>query len=122
MGKREKNLKAATLRHEEEEGEKEQEQFKPTKSPIVLSSGSDDDEEANEDLSLKIVEKAMLRACTNAHQSVPIDISSSSSQETEVLAPESKSTKKKSRKEKSKKNKKVEKQEETVSSQTGLRN
>ncbi|KAH7837130.1 hypothetical protein Vadar_009985 [Vaccinium darrowii] len=114
MGKREKNLKAATLRHEEEEGEKEQEQFKPTKSPIVLSSGSDDDEEANEDLSLKIVEKAMLRACTNAHQSVPIDISSSSSQETEVLAPESKSTKKKSRKEKSKKNKKVEKQEETV--------
>ncbi|XP_058196219.1 uncharacterized protein LOC131312475 isoform X2 [Rhododendron vialii] len=110
MGKREKNPKAAKSHHEEEEEEdQEHQQLNPTRSPIVVSS---DDEEANEDLSLKIVEKSMLRACT-APQSFTFDVSSSSSsQETEVVASDSKSTKKKSRKEKSKKNKKVEKQEE----------
>ncbi|KAI8525894.1 hypothetical protein RHMOL_Rhmol13G0266300 [Rhododendron molle] len=113
MGKREKNPKAAKSHHEEEEEEEEEEdqehqQLNPTRSPIVVSS---DDEEANEDLSLRIVEKAMLRACT-APQSFTFDVSSSSSQETEVVASDSKSTKKKSRKEKNKKSKKVEKQEE----------
>lgn len=58
MGK--KTVKKAKLDEEEE-------QLKPLSSKIVQSS---DDEEANEDLSLKIVEKARLRACTTRNDTV----------------------------------------------------
>ncbi|CAL5428407.1 unnamed protein product [Camellia sinensis] len=111
MGKREKNLKAAKYHIEEEENEELQ--SKSAKSQIVLNSSSDD-EEANEDLSLKIVEKAMLRACSSGQRNdseSKVDHSLLPLQKDEVVVTDVKS-KRKSRKEK--KSKKVKKQEETV--------
>ncbi|GMP91794.1 hypothetical protein CsSME_00042319 [Camellia sinensis var. sinensis] len=110
MGKREKNLKAAKYHIEEEENEELQ--SKSAKSQIVLNSSSDD-EEANEDLSLKIVEKAMLRACSSGQRNdseSKVDNSLLPLQKDEVVVTDVKS-KRKSRKEK--KSKKVKKQEET---------
>ncbi|KAL7174541.1 hypothetical protein ACSBR2_033728 [Camellia fascicularis] len=110
MGKTEKNLKAAKYHIEEEENEELQ--SKSAKSQIVPNSSSDD-EEANEDLSLKIVEKAMLRACSSGQRNdseSKVDHSSLPLQKDEVVVTDVKS-KSKSRKEK--KSKKVKKQEET---------
>ncbi|KAL3518726.1 hypothetical protein ACH5RR_021315 [Cinchona calisaya] len=66
MGKREKKLKSTNIRNQLEE--------ETTPSQTVVQNNNhndgnddDDDAEANEDLSLKIVEKAMLRKCTNAN-------------------------------------------------------
>ncbi|KAL0460856.1 UNVERIFIED_CONTAM: hypothetical protein Slati_0712800 [Sesamum latifolium] len=56
MGKREKKVKAEEYSSPEEDKRKR-------KNPIKAAS-SDDDAEANEDLSLKIVQKAMLRTCS----------------------------------------------------------
>ncbi|KAA8544399.1 hypothetical protein F0562_022411 [Nyssa sinensis] len=129
MATRERKLKSAKIdREEEEEDEK---QAKPSKSPRLLCRGgsdNDDDEEANEDLSLKIVEKSMLRACTtnqgdavldgsknsggSAGSVGVIDVSSSFSAEVEVVT-DLKDEKKK-KKQKKKKDKKIESPEATV--------
>ena len=99
------------------------------KSIIFLSSS--DDEEANEDLSLKIVEKAMKRASRMGHddavlagRSALIDLGSSPSEEAEVITDwsgpttdddvETKSKKKKSKKEK-RAGKNMENQDKSVS-------
>ncbi|KAK9280150.1 hypothetical protein L1049_013837 [Liquidambar formosana] len=133
MGKREK-LKAKFDYDEEHEE-------KASKSVIQLSSS--DEEEGNEDLSLKIVQKAMSRASTrktkakttqskgvldesNSNGGVRslgvVDLSSSSSQDGEAIMDRSGSNggaadaknNKKSKKVKKKKNKKIEFEEETV--------
>ncbi|KAL6966745.1 hypothetical protein U1Q18_032537 [Sarracenia purpurea var. burkii] len=120
MNKREKNLKSAKSYHEEEEEENEELLMKPTKSLTVLNSCSDD-EEANEDLSLKIIEKAMLRACTDGQRSGAVsDESKSGSIVASVGAIDLSSAvlsdvkSKQKIKEEKKKHKKVEKPEETV--------
>lgn len=120
MGRRQKP-KAKIDHQEDEEG------ANSSRSVIYLSSS--DDEEANEDLSLKIVEKAMKRASKTDHndavlagRSAVIDLGSSPSEEAEVITDRSgpttdedaevKSKKKKSRKEK-RANKNIENQEKT---------
>ena len=122
MGRRQKP-KAKIDHQEDEEG------ANSSRSVIYLSSS--DDEEANEDLSLKIVEKAMKRASKTDHndavlagRSAVIDLGSSPSEAAEVITDRSgpttdddaevKSKKKKSRKEK-RANKNIENQEKTVS-------
>ena len=62
MGKREKKLKTTNLRNRSEEDE---EGTTPPQT-IILDGDDDDDTEANEDLSLKIVEKAMSRKCSKS--------------------------------------------------------
>ncbi|XP_028090743.1 zinc finger CCHC domain-containing protein 9-like [Camellia sinensis] len=125
-----KNLQSSRYQIEEEENEELL--AKPAVSPIVITICSDDeeadDEEATVDLSSKIVEKSMLRACNSGRQSDgvadepksngaavnsnAIDLSSSPSQEAELMADVK--SKKNSRKVKKRKNKKVEKEDETV--------
>lgn len=69
MGKGEKREKSGGRRFHSE-SEEEQQQNRRTASQIevrkVDSDDDDDETEANEDLSLKIVEKAMLRKCNEA--------------------------------------------------------
>ncbi|XAR60227.1 hypothetical protein NMG60_11033501 [Bertholletia excelsa] len=117
MGKKEKIRKAAKVHYEEEENEEPK--SKPTNS-VVITIDSSDDEEANEDLSLKIVEKAIRRSSTYgqpANGAVPlldpIDLSISPSEEAEALTSDVKRTKR-NRKEKKKKNNEMENPEETV--------
>ncbi|CDP15601.1 unnamed protein product [Coffea canephora] len=62
MGKREKKLKTTNVRNRSEEDE---EGTTPPQT-IILDGDDDDDTEANEDLSLKIVEKAMSRKCNKS--------------------------------------------------------
>lgn len=115
MGKAEKKLQ---LRKSSGEDEEEEQQLK---YPIELSS----DEEANEDLSLKIVEKAMLRANSNGGNrylfldesndsgdgGVVVNLSSSSEPDGEVVTEDAK---KKKKKEKKKKNNTTEAHDDTV--------
>ncbi|KAK4441358.1 hypothetical protein Salat_0470700 [Sesamum alatum] len=56
MGKREKKVKAEEYSSPEEDKRK--------RKNAIEAASSDDDAEANEDLSLKIVQKAMLRTCS----------------------------------------------------------
>ncbi|CAI9781367.1 unnamed protein product [Fraxinus pennsylvanica] len=63
MGKKEKKVRAAKT----EEVSSPEEEKGRVKTPIEEVS-TDDDEEANEDLSLKIVQRAMLRACNGDPQ------------------------------------------------------
>lgn len=82
MGRRQKPR--AKLDHQEDEGE-----ASSSKSFIFLSSS--DDEEANEDLSLKIVEKAIKRAAMRDQdaildgRSIVVDLVSSASEEAEEV-------------------------------------
>ncbi|KAL3530216.1 hypothetical protein ACH5RR_009538 [Cinchona calisaya] len=67
MGRREKKAKAGNRRSQSEDDEE------TTASQVVVPKNNDadgdddDDAEANEDLTLKIVEKAMLRKCINVN-------------------------------------------------------
>lgn len=63
MGRREKKLKSVKL---EESSASEEESRKAQNPAETIAS---DDDEANEDLSLKIVQKAMLRACNGNRES-----------------------------------------------------
>lgn len=123
MGKRERSKAKLDLR-EDEEG------ANSSKSVICLSSS--DDEEANEDLSLKIVEKAMKRASRIDHddavlagRGAVIDLGSSLSEGVEVITDwggpttdedvEVKSKKKKKSSKEKRASKNMEDQEKTVS-------
>lgn len=92
MRRREKQ-RAKHNREELEEAERNGSDVDKSSKFVFAVSGSDDDEEANEDLSLKIVEKALLMRAAKlvpdsdgpVEQNGLLDLPHSSSQEVEVL-------------------------------------
>ncbi|KAL3850238.1 hypothetical protein ACJIZ3_012120 [Penstemon smallii] len=102
MGKREKKLKAAKV----EELSSSEEENK--KAIIPIEAIDSDDDEANEDLSLKIVKKSMLRACNKNPQDDGVS---------EIVTDVQKFEKKKKEKKKRKKNTETELPKDAVPSE-----
>ncbi|KAG8371092.1 hypothetical protein BUALT_Bualt13G0050900 [Buddleja alternifolia] len=101
MGKREKKVKAL----KSEENTSSEEENRKMKTPIEAVNSDGDDAEANEDLSLKIVQKSMLRATNNDRRNDGV---------LEIVT-DSKDEKKKKEKKKRKKGKEIEVPEDMVS-------
>ncbi|CAI9105882.1 OLC1v1004904C1 [Oldenlandia corymbosa var. corymbosa] len=118
MGKLEKKGKSASRRVQSKGEEEEKPRKKKTAPPVEvveIDSDDDDDKEANEDLSLRIVEKAMLRNCSKKGSSSITDasnfiVSKEDDDDDEVVMNFTDDSKSKKKEMKKKKRKKLESQ------------